>query len=134
MDIQKLVDAMGAAGRMARKDYHLTLGGAIEALESASPDVAVVFDYTAAGPSFPHSYRGYYSDLSFSNSDGVTAERFLADCRRSLNETFEGYKGGDFVMGADTPLWNASYGCTGRAITGLVKVAGKIILTTKEID
>jgi hypothetical protein len=29
---------------------------------------------------------------------------------------FTGYKGGDFVMGALTPLWLASYGSCGRKL------------------
>ena len=29
------------------------------------------------------------------------------------------YKGGDFVMGALTPMWVAHYGCTGKKLMAL---------------
>jgi hypothetical protein len=37
MDMQKLVDAFGEIGRRESSRYHLTLGGAIKALESLPP-------------------------------------------------------------------------------------------------
>lgn len=132
MDIQKLIDAMSEAGRRARKDYHLTLGGLIAALEGAG-DTPVRFD-RGGSPTKPHSYRGYYSDLCFESTDKpVKASRLLEGARTSVGRTFEGYKGGDFTMGEDTPLWVAPYGCTGDAITGAELRDGAIVLTTRPI-
>lgn len=133
MDIQALIDAIGLASRRTRTDYHLTLGSAIEALEKLDPTLAVVFDTGGvAGPSNPHSYRGYYADLSFESDPGVTVGAFLADCRKALDEEFTGYKGGEFKMAADTPLWNAPYGCTGRAIIAM-NVGERVVLVTKDL-
>jgi hypothetical protein len=82
-------------------------------------------------PCREHSYRGYYSDLALDSKDEpTTAGELLAILKRALGETYGGYKGGDFVMGADTPLWMASYGSTGRAIIALIDG----VLATKVTD
>ena len=62
----------------------------------------------------PGSFRGFYSDLYFERHDGTRpAAELLAECKAAMGRVFTGYKGGDFVMGALTPLWVASYGCGG---------------------
>ena len=133
-DIQKLMDALSDNSRRDRANYHLTLGRAIDVVSAADPAMAVEFD-RGGGPSGPHSYRGYYSDLAFSQSNQtVTAEAFLAELSESLGKPFEGYKGGDYVMAIGTPLWVASYGCTGPAIMGARIDGEKLILETREID
>lgn len=135
LDMQKIVDAMGEAGRLQRSNYHLTLGALIKALAVANPDALVIFD-TGGAPSSPHSYRGYYSDLAFETSgERMTAAHLLDTCRNALGVSFEGYKGGDFVMKENTPLWSASYGSCGRAIVAASpETNGWIRLTTKEIE
>jgi hypothetical protein len=37
----------------------------------------------------------------------------LAMCREAMGQVFTGYKGGDYVMGALTPLWIANWGSGG---------------------
>lgn len=39
--------------------------------------------------------------------------------RAAMGEVFEGYKGGDFQMGRNTPVWLASYGCSGEKIMAI---------------
>lgn len=134
MDLQKLVDAMNAAGEQQRSNYHLTLGALIRALEAASPEIVVAFS-SGGHPTGPHSYRGYYSDLSFKpQSATVTAAELLAICRGALGETFEGYKGGDFVMTERTPLWRAPYGDCGDAIVSANLIDGRLVLETRNLD
>ena len=133
-DIKKLMDAISESARQGRTNYHLTLGQAIELARTADPKMVVEFD-RGGGPFAPHSYRGYYSDLAFEQSDApVTAAGFLADLTESLGKTFEGYKGGDYVMAIDTPLWVAPFGCTGPAIMSARIDGEKLILETREID
>lgn len=134
MDFQKMIDAMGELDRKTRGKYHLTLGKAIEQLETLAPTTPVVFAGEPYGPGNPHSYRGYYSDLAFESVSDVTAASFLADCRDALGATFQGYKGGDFVMSKDTPLWHANEGSSGLAIISAAVVSGELVLQTKEID
>lgn len=133
MDIQKLVDALGEAGRMERSHYHLTLGDAITRLSQLAAEGPIKFDWNHRAPGEAHSYRGYYSDLAFDDCDKATVGDWLNECRGALGKTFEGYKGGDFLMAENTPLWSAQYGCTGRAIMGLTQVDNWTIILTKEI-
>ena len=137
MDMQKLVDMMGDASRRTRSDYHLTLGEAIEFIAKAPRSYVVVFDYNNESPGKEMSYRGYYSDLSFETNNGEpkTVDEFDHQLNGALDQEYTGYKGGEFRMGADTPLWQSPYGTIGRAIVGIRTTnEGTIELATKKID
>ena len=111
INMQALIDGLGAQHQRERAETQLTLGKLIEALE-AMPDGAFVVNLEKA-----HSYRGYYCDLAFKIGEGTrTAAGLLTEARAAMGEVFEGYKGGDFVMGKLTPLWVADYGCCGRKL------------------
>jgi hypothetical protein len=135
LDIQKLFDAISETARNERSKYHLTLGEMIEHLSSADGSSVVMYD-DGKSPGRARSYRGYYSDLSFADAaQPVTVAELLDECREALGSTFEGYKGGDFVMGWDTPLWRSEWGAvSGLAIGGAVSVAGQVGLVTKAVD
>lgn len=134
MDFQKLFDAISHASAETRSDYHLTLGGLIAFLSDKPDDMPVQFDDGSA-PGVPDSYRGYYSDLAFAPSnEDVTVATLRQRASEAIGETFEGYKGGDFIMSERTPLWKAGYGDGGPAIIGAVVADGKAMLVTKEID
>jgi len=114
LNLQDLVDGMNARMQRERAGSQLTLGHLIEKLE-AMPDGAVVPNLKKA-----HSYRGYYVDLAFERGDGTRpAAELLAECRASMGKMFEGYKGGEFVMGELTPVWVAEYGCSGQRIIAI---------------
>ena len=119
----------------ARREYHLTLGRLIDKLEKLDPWMLVDFDWNGRAPTAPNSYRGYYSDLAFgwvSANDpfAFTVEKLLRHCRNALTYPFSGYKGGEYLMDKDTPLWVAQWGETGRAIVGLEVTDGMVILKT----
>lgn len=134
MDIQGMMDMISKVARDSRTDYHLTLGKLIEALRSIDGERLVVFDWNKKNPSGADSYRGYYSDLAFGFSDeDITVEELFNLCVDSKNKSFTGYKGGDFVMDVDTPLWAAEYGATGRAIIR-ISSDDPVMLITREID
>lgn len=100
--LQAMIDKMNADSCAARAKSQLTLGGLIDALTAMRPDEEVV-NLTAPG-----SYRGYYSDLYFERGEGTRpASELLALARSCMGETFQGYKGGDFTMSRNTPLWIA---------------------------
>ncbi len=135
MDLQKLVDSMNEVSRQTRGRYQMTLGPFIEALENLPPDLPIkCSDGTTPGE--PASYRGYYSDLAFEPDGGdVSTGDFLAVVKTALGQTFEGYKGGDFVMAEDTPLWVSGYGmCSNLAIMGVVNRDGKNLIQLKPIE
>ena len=134
MDMQKLLNAMSDGWRRDRSKYHLTLGDAMERLAKVDPEMRVQFE-DGISPGEADSYRGYYSDLALEPCGTLdTAGKLHAELSKALNATFEGYKGGDFVMGAETPLWRATYGCCGPAIVGITEANGVAVLTTKEVD
>lgn len=114
MNLQALVDGMSAQWQRERAETQMTLGKLIEALEAMAP-ADMVANLNAA-----HSYRGYYSDLAFERGEGMReAGALLGECRAAMGRVFEGYKGGDFVMGERTPVWVACYGCSGEKLMAL---------------
>jgi len=120
MNIQALFDGMTAQAQRQRATTQMTLGKLIDALE-AMPKRAEVANLRDA-----HSYRGYYSDMAFERAEGTRqAADLLEECRTAMGHVFHGYKGGDFVMGALTPVWVASYGNCGLKLMAL-RVGGEI--------
>jgi len=120
MNIQALFDGMIAQAQRQRATTQMTLGELIDALE-AMPKRAEVANLRNA-----HSYRGYYSDLAFERRGGMRpAADLLKECRAKMGQVLRGYKGGDFVMGALTPVWVADYGCSGLKLMDL-HVGGEI--------
>ena len=113
-NFQAIIDGMSAEWQRERATTQMTLGGMIDQLESMSPEKEI------KGLGELDSYRGYYSDLAFEPiTEGVTADNLLAKCKAAMGQVFTGYKGGDFVMGALTPLWIACYGSCGDKILAI---------------
>jgi hypothetical protein len=131
MDIQKLMEITLSAHRDSRSDYHVTLSEVIDLARSAA---GVVRFTDGGGPGEEESYRGYYSDLSFNLEGETPAVDFLKQCEAALGTTYGGYKGGDFQMNGDTPLWRAEYGNTGEAIVDAEIVDGDLVLRCKRVD
>lgn len=136
VDIQKLVNAMNEMSRKERSGYHLTLGEAVKTLSELPADAMVKFDFAGRSPCEPHSYRGYYSDIAFEATDQIiTVAEFLHTCEDVIGQTFEGYKGGDFAMAEDTPMWVSSWGFdSGVAMMGLKQAGDVVTIVTKQID
>ena len=132
--LHAVMESITQATRSQRADYHLTLGEAIERLKGLSGRELVRFDFVDAGPGKTHSYRGYYDDLAFAiTADTVIASDFLKACEAALGATFEGYKGGDYVMDEKTPLWAAEWGNLGPAIMDMEVRQDIVMLITKDV-
>lgn len=135
LTMQKLMDTFSDISARERSKYHVTLGKLIEALRKANPESVVTFNHnTTFGPSKPHSYRGYYSDLSLGITAPPKVKEFLPLCEEANGNVFEGYKGGDFKMSNDTPLWCASYGECGLAIVDIHITPESVVLQTRDVD
>lgn len=67
------------------------------------------------------SYRGYYQHLAMAESVGrqMAAVAFYNVLSNQLGKTFQGYKGGDYVMEEDCLLFVAEYGKTGQQVGGV---------------
>ena len=86
----------------------MMLGELICLLEDLPQNKVVKFGF-----GHPHSYRGYYEDLSFSPEMNVTIGSMLEHAKSALGQTFTGYKGGEFLMGEYTECWISCYGSSG---------------------
>lgn len=129
--------------RTPEPTYHgtLTLGGVIKLLEGCDEAAApVYFDFGNCRPSILRSYRGDYSHLAlgFDVGDGARRPHNVADVLKTLRDadgaTFEGYKGGDYKMTRDTPLWVANNGdWTSTAVVGVDEEAHAVFLLTARV-
>lgn len=144
MDFQKFLDNAVAAGRAEslKSSPQMTVGEAIATLENSKltyesdgeeRDKHVYFDFEYLFPTGLDSWRGSYAELAitFDWSDryayndenkpkAPTGKEFLTWLKKTVGKTYTGYKGGDFTMGKNTPLWVANYGNSGD--TGLVAI------------
>jgi hypothetical protein len=135
MDMQNFVDIIGEASLRQRKKYHLTPKKVKDKLSSVDSNLPVVIDHNGFGPKSIDSYRGYYSDLAIDSSKELcTVEKFLTLLDNIVGKTITGYKGGEFDMCDDTPLWSATFGSCGRIIYDMTITTKEVILKTKEDD
>ena len=136
MVIQDVFNALSEGNRNTRSQYHLTLGGLISALSGVPSDAFVFIDGTKAGIKSPHSYRGYYSDLSFEKStEPKTVSETLETAKSCIECCFQGWKGGEYIMKEDTPLWIAKEGESSQlAIMDAKFRDGAIQLICKQIE
>lgn len=105
----------------------MKLGRLIEML-AAHPDRCD--DLAPWGLANPHSYRGYYDQLAFEPTVGVTIGAMLADARNSVGSTFEGWKGGSYTMDVDTEVWVAESGDTNPDDEPLSEAEVRLILNS----
>lgn len=133
-----------------QKSKQLSLGELIQKIEELGLTYAageeaktVCFDFGSAIPTTLNSWRGIYAELALgyklsgydSNDEhfpNVTAESLLNELKSALNKSFEGWKGGDFIMGENTPVWVANPGNSGdTAIIDVIDDGWRLILITQ---
>lgn len=124
----------------------LTLGKFIKKLEAfielnEESDGRILFDFGGFMPSGLDSYRGYYDQLSFEykkskfDKNDMTPLKLLDICKKAVGKKFTGYKGGDFFMDNDTPLWVDNYSeCTSTAVVGVRKSWFGLVIETDNKD
>lgn len=115
IDLQALMDGIGAKSPWERaSSTQMTLGEVIARLEEMHPAANIY------GLVNPDSYRGYYCDLAFTPITAYQrAEEALKICRGCMGKVFQGYKGGDYVMGALTSVWISDYGTCGKKLMAI---------------
>lgn len=87
------------------EESYIELKGIIAALEAEDPDRVLPIGFHN-----PHSFRGYYHDIAFEPARNITIGRMLEAARSALGATYQGWKGGDFVMGPNSDCWIAEEG------------------------
>jgi hypothetical protein len=103
----------------------LNLGQLIALLTEEPPDNLIMYDFGNLVPTYVGSYRGYYNELAlgWAEDNGVVrVSEVLQVLSRAVGATFPGYKGGQYGMGTDTPVWIANYGkATSTAPIGVTR-------------
>lgn len=143
---QKIMDNLMADERFNRMktSTQLMLGELIILLENVkNKDLPVIFDYGEYRPICLDSWRGAYGELAINYSDKespISCAKLLKELKEAIGKTFEGYKGGDYVMGKNTPLWAANYGTSlawcgdSRGIIGIEEREDFISITTEKME
>jgi hypothetical protein len=94
------------AGAMNDNDYGaITLGQLIDTLKSADQSLLVADGFTE-----PDSWRGVYAFLRFSPARNTFVKDMLFYAHGAIGATFEGYKGGNYTMNRETPVFIDGYG------------------------
>jgi hypothetical protein len=95
----------------------ILLGQLIDLLDTLPPDLRMPIGFGVA-----HSYRGYYSDVSFAPAEDVTIGEMLEEARAAVGSTYCGWKGGEYTMDRATKCWLAHDGdCGDRISESLVR-------------
>lgn len=102
-------------------DRQMTLGNVLDFLSQQPADTITPFDRAS-------SYRGFYEQLGLEPGSSTTGEMLTYLETEVQGQVLNGYKGGDFYMTSDTPVWFAYYGDTGPMVMGMSVVDGKIVL------
>lgn len=113
----------------------ITLGALIALLEERDPEETVVFDFGGLVPTHVSSYRGFFDHLALAyeerSKDMLVAE-LLTELKGAIGHVFGGWKGGEFEMTEDTPIWAANRGeahyC---AIVGLADCQWQTVIKTE---
>jgi len=124
----------------------MSLGEVIDALRKAEPGADVQFDFCYTAPSLAvHSYRGWYNHLAIgweapdgpkhNGSYWPRASDLLAKLEAANGAEFEGYKGGDYTMTSETPVWVANRRDTGNTAIDRIECDGStVIIHTKRVE
>jgi hypothetical protein len=120
----------------AKRHGQLTLGEFIDCLEKLPHEAKCMFD-TGTYVGEPDSYRGYYDHLAFEPEIlPSTVGDVLRFANKANGKTFQGYRGGNFIMHRGTLVWLGSYGTTAgsKRIVGVNMVESIAIIATIEDD
>ena len=83
------------------------------------------------------SYRGTYTPghIEVQIKANATVRDLLKALNLAIGKEFEGYKGGQFLMDAFTPLWVSEHGqCDGLRIESIEVLDGQVNLSTHDTD
>jgi hypothetical protein len=89
-----------------------TLGDLIEFLKTMNPEIIV-----KDGFGHPHSDRGNYDELAFDPMPESKIRDMLENAESAVGKTFDGWKGGEYIMDLGTPVYIGEFGNCGDPIT-----------------
>lgn len=119
----------------------MTLDEAIDALRKMPADQTIIFDFGRFVPQGLWSYRGYYEDLAigYAQVDYDATPKvgaILEMLEGAIGKDFEGWKGGTFTMGINTPLWvSTERGDAGSTVVlGIKEGDIEVVIVTGHAD
>lgn len=132
-NIDLIMAAVSAAVRQqADERGQLGIGELVALLRAADANKNVWADVPGRGvqvSGIVDSYRGYYEQLAIEPGEEATAGELADALSNAIGEEFQGYKGGDYTMSRNTPVWVSGYGdASGFAVTGVVESESAVIL------
>lgn len=133
-----------------KKSDQLTLGKLISKIEPIvanqkaiikkyDKEAFVQYDFEYLFPTEIDSWRGSYNELALNyTSEDIkpkakpfTVTKFLKMLKDTIGKEFTGYKGGEYIMEEDTPIWVANYGNSGNtAVVDVLDNEYSVILIT----
>ncbi len=153
MDLQTYLNDTVRTARKNRfnQSDQLSLGDMIKRLEAIAAkqqaiikkynsEAEVVYDFEYLYPTSIDSWRGIYAELALNfvgtyrgidSPDKMTVSSFLQMLKGCIGKSFTGYKGGEFEMSEETPVWVANYGHSGNtAVLDIVDKEYEVIIMT----
>jgi hypothetical protein len=93
-------------------------------------EVLVNYDFEYLFPRSFSSWRGSYDELAldfyeydYKDIKPLTIQQFYKLCLDTVGQEFTGWKGGEYIMSRDTPIWIANSGHSGS--TAIIDVLDK---------
>ena len=126
----------------------LSLGELIAEIEKCGTqkdngeDKEICYDFGTAIPTDLDSYRGSYNELALGykltgyDNDAkhlteLKAKDLLQHLKDGIGKKYTGWKGGEYTMSEDTPVWVANSGNAGStAIVGILNDGWRLIILT----
>jgi hypothetical protein len=139
MDLQTCIQNSLKEARektLANSDQ-LTLGEMIsklDAIEQRNEEPEVVYDFGYLFPTEIDSWRGSYDELALnykSEGEKMKLSEFLSMLKNAVGKEYTGYKGGEFIMTENTPVWVSNYGeACDTAVIDIVDDEWRVIIIT----
>lgn len=112
---------------------NMTLGELIATLKRKKQELPVYYMFGYFKPTAIHSYRGYYDQLALGYSkEDINVAEVITLLKNSIGVVFTGYKGGNYKMTENTPMWVSNVGeATGDAIIDVIDNGWCIYIKTE---
>ncbi len=75
------------------------------------------------------SFRGYYDHLALVRGHAISTAKIslvLEKARSCVGKSFEGWKGGTYLMGKDTPMWLSAWGSAENYMICNIKIKNDV--------
>ena len=139
--LQRIMTNEVAAMRFEKMktSQQLMLGELIILLDHVKDEKAHIrLDFDGQCPRYLDSWRGSYCEIAI-NYDSVdpviSVAEFVGKCKDAVGDEMEGYKGGEFIMGRNTPVWVSNYGMAGNlGVIGVKQQGDEVIIITGECE